>query len=62
MQDTANHAAVVHTLLAANISGQVRLDLTPLLIAQPKQVATHPNASESRSNGITNRFNRQCFY
>jgi hypothetical protein len=36
MQDAADHATVVHTILAAHICRQVRRDLAPLLIAQPK--------------------------
>jgi hypothetical protein len=62
VQDAADHAAVVHTLLAAHIRRKIGLDPPPLLVIQPKKIATHPNASESRSNGITNRFNQQCSY
>jgi hypothetical protein len=36
MQDAADHRAIVHTLLAAHISRQVRLNPLPLLIVQPK--------------------------
>ncbi|HEY0281283.1 MAG TPA: hypothetical protein VGC27_01520 [Rhizomicrobium sp.] len=54
MQDAADHATVVHAIFAAHIRRQVRLDLTPLLIAQPKQVVPHPNASR-----ITKQRNHQ---
>jgi hypothetical protein len=62
VQDAADHAAVVHALLAAHIRRKIGLDPPPLRVIQPKKIATHPIASESRNNGITNRFNRQCFY
>jgi hypothetical protein len=41
MQDAADHPPIIHPILATNVGRQVRLDLTPLLIAQPKQVASH---------------------
>jgi hypothetical protein len=62
MQDAADHATVVHTILAAHVCRQMRLDLTPLFIAQPKQVASHLSAPESRIiefKRINNRFSRQ---
>jgi len=62
VQDAADHPAVINALFAAHIRWKVRLDLTPLIIAQPRQIAPHPNASESQSNGISNRFSQQCFY
>jgi hypothetical protein len=36
VQDAADHATVVHPIFAANVRRQMRLDLTPLLIAQPE--------------------------
>jgi len=42
MDDAANHAAIIHPRLAAHVFRQMRLDLTPLFVAQPKQVAPHP--------------------
>jgi hypothetical protein len=36
MQDAADHRAIVNTLLAAHVGRQVRFDLPPLLIVQPK--------------------------
>ena len=41
MQDAADDPAVVHTILAAHISRQVRLNLPPLIIAQPEEIASH---------------------
>jgi len=41
MQNPADDATVIHTILAAYIRRQIRLNRTPLLIAQPKQVAPH---------------------
>src|SRR5665213_2492546 len=54
VQNATDHTPVVHAILAAHIRRQMRPDLTPLLITQPKQVVPHPIASESQSNGITN--------
>jgi hypothetical protein len=47
MQDAADHTTVVHTILAPYVCRQMRLDLTPLFIAQPKQIAPHRLCSES---------------
>src|SRR3984893_8230388 len=41
LHDTADDAAVVHPLDAADIRGQERLDPLPLLVAQPKQIPAH---------------------
>src|ERR1044071_9139023 len=41
MQDAADHPSIVDTLFAAHVARQMRLDPSPLLIAQPKQVAPH---------------------
>src|SRR5947209_13364672 len=44
MNDPADHAAVVHAFLAANIRRQMPFNPRPLLIAQPKQIPAHdPN-------------------
>jgi len=46
VQDAADHAPVVRALLAPYIRRQMRLDLLPLLVAEPKQIASHdPPAS-----------------
>jgi hypothetical protein len=50
MQDAADDATIVHPVLAAYICRQMRLDLPPLLIVQPKQVAPHLLRSESFQN------------
>jgi hypothetical protein len=47
VQDAADHPAVVDPLLAAHVRRQMWLDLPPLLIAQPKQVAPHRPSLES---------------
>jgi hypothetical protein len=39
MDDAADHATIFHPLLAANVLRQMRLNLPPLLIAKPKQIA-----------------------
>jgi hypothetical protein len=54
MQNAADHPAVIHPCLASHIRRQMRFDLAPLLIAQPKQIASHPNASR-----ITKQWNHQ---
>jgi len=41
MQNAADDPPVIHPLLAADIRRQKGLDLLPLLVAQPKQVASH---------------------
>ena len=41
MDDPADHTAVIHPRLAAHVLGQMRLDLPPLFIAQPKQMPAH---------------------
>jgi hypothetical protein len=42
MQNAADHAAIIHALLAPHISRKVRLNPSPLFVIQPKQVAPHP--------------------
>jgi hypothetical protein len=59
MHDAAYHATVVHPFLASHISRQMRLDLPPLFVVQPKQVAPHDLHSESQAERISNRFNQQ---
>jgi hypothetical protein len=41
MHDPADDPPIVHPLDTPHISRQMRLDPTPLLIAQPKQVRPH---------------------
>jgi hypothetical protein len=41
MDDAADHTAIVHPVLAANVCRQMRLDLSPLIIAQPEKIAPH---------------------
>jgi hypothetical protein len=47
MDDAADNTAVVNPRFAAYIPRQMRLNLPPLLITQPKQVAPHCPRSES---------------
>jgi hypothetical protein len=61
MQDAADHSPIVHALFAAYVRRQKRLDLLPLLVAEPKQIASHdlcsPQAGDQR---ITIRFAPQA--
>jgi hypothetical protein len=44
MHDPADDATIIHSLLATDVSWQVRLYPLPLLVAQPKQIlALGPN-------------------
>jgi hypothetical protein len=62
MQNTADHATVVHPIFTAHVRWQVRRDMPPLLVAQPKQVAPHPiylpnhEATESPTDSDDNDF------
>jgi hypothetical protein len=47
--DAADDAAIVLPLDTTHVSWQMRLDLLPLLVAQPKQIPAHdPNPSLKR--------------
>jgi len=62
MKDATDHATVVHAILAAYIGRQIGLDLPPLIVTQPKQIASHlssPRITELKR--INNRFSQQCF-
>jgi len=50
MQDAADHAAIIHAILAAYVRRQMRLDPSPLLVVQPKQVASHGQSTARRLN------------
>jgi len=41
MQNVADHLPIIDPFLAPHIGRKMRLDPSPLLIAQPKQVAAH---------------------
>ena len=41
VQDAADHPPVIHAIFTAYVRRQKRLDLLPLLVAQPKQGASH---------------------
>jgi hypothetical protein len=47
MQDAADDPPVVDPLLAVHVLRQMRFDLQPLVIAQPKQIAPHRLHSKS---------------
>ena len=48
MDDTADHAPVINTLLTAHIARQMRLYPLPFPITQPVQVLAHLQVSESK--------------
>jgi len=50
MQDADDHAPIVLPRLAANIRRQKRLDLLPLLVVQPEQIAAHDLCSLTAEN------------
>jgi hypothetical protein len=61
VQDAADHPPIIHAILAAYVHRQKRLDLLPLLVAQPKQVASHDDpplavGRESLSDSALNTF------
>jgi hypothetical protein len=60
MQDAADHAAIIHPILAAYVRRQMRLDPSPLLVVQPKQVASHDRCSHRQR--IIIRFSPQAVY
>jgi hypothetical protein len=62
MQNAADHTPVIDALLASYVCWQMRLDPTPLLVTEPKQIASHLPAPESSKQGISNQFIHQDFY
>jgi hypothetical protein len=62
MKDAADHAPIVHTILAPYIRRQIGLDLLPLIVTQPKQIASHLSSSritelrESSTDSVANAF------
>jgi hypothetical protein len=63
MDDAADHSTVINPRLASHVRWQIRLDLPPLFVIQPKQVAPHPLLcsespvrSESASDSHSNNF------
>jgi len=55
MHDPADDPTIIDPLYAPYIRRQMRLDPSPLLVAQPKQVRAHdpnPFQNESESYGI----------
>jgi hypothetical protein len=50
MQDAADNAAIIHPCFPADIRRQNRRDLLPLLVVQPKQIASHDLRSIAAEN------------
>jgi len=50
MHDAADDAAIVDPLHTANIGWQMRLNASPLLVAQPKQILAHGPDPSSKTN------------
>jgi hypothetical protein len=56
MHDPADDPTIINPLYAPNIRRQIRLDPSPLLVAQPKQIRAHdpdpPSKTNQNRNGI----------
>jgi hypothetical protein len=50
MHDPADNPAIVNPLHTANIGRQMRLNLSPLLVAQPKQIPAHDPDPPPKTN------------
>jgi hypothetical protein len=50
VQDAADYTAIIHSILATYIRRQKQRDPTPLLVAQPKQIASHLLCSLTAEN------------
>jgi hypothetical protein len=50
MQDAADNPAIIHAIFPADVRWQKRRDLLPLLVIQPKQIASHDLCSISAEN------------
>jgi hypothetical protein len=50
MHDPTDDASIIDPFHATNIRRQMRLDPTPLLVAQPKQVRAHDPDPPSKTN------------
>jgi hypothetical protein len=61
MQDAADHPPVICAFLAAHVGRKQGRDASPLLVAQPEQVAPHLLCSFA-SQRISNRFQPQQIY
>jgi hypothetical protein len=62
VHDAADHAAVIDAGFAPHVFRQMLLDLPPLFVVEPKQIASHCLCSESKLQRISNRISRQQFY
>jgi hypothetical protein len=62
VHDPADDAPIVDPGLAPHILRQMRLDLPPLSVTQPKLIWSHVLCSESKQQRISNRFDQQQFY
>jgi hypothetical protein len=50
MQDAADNPPVIHPILAPHIRRQKGLDLLPMIVTQPVQVASHVLCSLTAEN------------
>ena len=59
MQDAADHSPIINPRSAADVLWQMRFDLAPLLIAEPKQVTSHllPRIIWSKESATDSRIN-----
>jgi len=60
MDDPADHSAIIHALLTAHVGWKKRINLTPLFIAKPKQIAAHrlsPNHFIHSESATDSRYN-----
>jgi hypothetical protein len=56
MYDPADHTPIVNPLDAPHIRRQMRLNPSPLLVAQPKQIPAHdPDLSRTRIRIVWNQ-------
>jgi hypothetical protein len=61
MHDPADDPTIIDPLDAPNIRRQMRLDPSPLLVAQPKQVRAHNPDPSSKTNQIRMESGLFCF-
>jgi hypothetical protein len=62
MQNATDHTPVIVAFLTPHIPWQTRLDPTPLLLTESKQIASHLPAPELPKQEISNQFIHQDFY
>jgi len=63
IQNAADHAPVINAFLTAHILWQMRFNLAPLFITEPKQIPPHlPAPPNDPKQGISNKFKNQLIY